>query len=97
MLLEDNKSIIFNYDYVNYKAEVIKKVLPIHFNIKIKEGKISVTTTNKMPIPLNDSLDVFLYDRKIYVPTKEQIKFLKVIYKPLMDKGQVMIANNEKV
>lgn len=96
MLLEDNKSIIFNYDYVNYKAEVIKKVLPIHFNIKIKEGKISVTTTNKMPIPLNDSLDVFLYDRKIYVPTKEQIKFLKVIYKPLMDKGQVMIANNEE-
>lgn len=96
MLLEDNKSIIFNYDYVNYKAEVIKKVLPIHFNINIKEGKISVTTTNKMPIPLNDSLDVFLYDRKIYVPTKEQIKFLKVIYKPLMDKGQVMIANNEE-
>lgn len=96
MLLEDNKSIIFNYDYVNYKAEVIKKVLPIHFNIKIKEGKISVTTTNKMPIPLNDSLDVFLYDRKIYVPTKEQIKFLKVIYKPLMDKGQGMIANNEE-
>ena len=96
MLLEDNKSIIFNYDYVNYKAEVIKKVLPIHFNIKIKEGKILVTTTNKMPIPLNDSLDVFLYDRKIYVPTKEQIKFLKAIYKPLMDKGQVMIANNEE-
>ena len=96
MLLEDNKSIFFNYDYVNYKAEVIKEMLPIHFNIKIKEEKISVTTTNKMPISLNNSLDAFLYDRKIYVPNEEQIKFLKVIYKPLMDKGQVILANNEE-
>lgn len=96
MLLENNKSIFFNYDYVNYKAEVIKEMLPIHFNIKIKEEKISVTTTNKMPIPLNNSLDAFLYDRKIYVPNEEQIKFLKVIYKPLMDKGQVILANNEE-
>ena len=96
MLLEDNKSIFFNYDYVNYKAEVIKEMLPIHFNIKLKEEKISVTTTNKMPIPLNNSLDAFLYDRKIYVPNEEQIKFLKVIYKPLMDKGQVILANNEE-
>ena len=96
MLLENNKSIFFNYDYVNYKAEVIKEMLPIHFNIKIKEEKISVTTTNKMPIPLNNSLEVFLYDRKIYLPNEEQIKFLKVIYKPLMDKGQVILANNEE-
>ena len=96
MLLEDNKSIFFNYDYVNYKAEVIKEMLPIHFNIKLKEEKISVTTTNKMPIPLNNSLEVFLYDRKIYLPNEEQIKFLKVIYKPLMDKGQVILANNEE-
>ena len=96
MLLENNKSIFFNYDYVNYKAEVIKEMLPIHFNIKLKEEKISVTTTNKMPIPLNNSLEVFLYDRKIYVPNEEQIKFLKVIYKPLMDKGQVILANNEE-
>lgn len=96
MLLENNKSIFFNYDYVNYKAEVIKEMLPIHFNIKLKEEKISVTTTNKMPIPLNNSLDAFLYDRKIYVPNEEQIKFLKVIYKPLMDKGQVILANNEE-
>ena len=96
MLLENNKSIFFNYDYVNYKAEVIKEMLPIHFNIKIKEEKISVTTTNKMPIPLNNSLDAFLYDRKIYVPNEEQIKFLKVMYKPLMDKGQVILANNEE-
>lgn len=96
MLLENNKSIFFNYDYVNYKAEVIKEMLPIHFNIKLKEEKISVTTTNKMPIPLNNSLEVFLYDRKIYLPNEEQIKFLKVIYKPLMDKGQVILANNEE-
>ena len=96
MLLENNKSIFFNYDYVNYKAEVIKEMLPIHFNIKLKEEKISVTTTNKMPISLNNSLDAFLYDRKIYVPNEEQIKFLKVIYKPLMDKGQVILANNEE-
>ena len=96
MLLENNKSIFFNYDYVNYKAEVIKEMLPIHFNIKIKEENISVTTTNKMPIPLNNSLEVFLYDRKIYLPNEEQIKFLKVIYKPLMDKGQVILANNEE-
>ena len=96
MLLENNKSIFFNYDYVNYKAEVIKEMLPIHFNIKLKEEKISVTTTNKMPIPLNNSLDAFLYDRKIYLPNEEQIKFLKVIYKPLMDKGQVILANNEE-
>ena len=96
MLLENNKSIFFNYDYVNYKAEVIKEMLPIHFNIKLKEEKISVTTTNKMPIPLNNSLEVFLYDRKIYLPNEEQIKFLKVIYKQLMDKGQVILANNEE-
>lgn len=96
MLLENNKSIFFNYDYVNYKSEVIKEMLPIHFNIKLKEEKILVTTTNKMPIPLNNSLEVFLYDRKIYLPNEEQIKFLKVIYKPLMDKGQVILANNEE-
>ena len=30
------------------------------------------------------------------MPNEEQIKFLKVIYKPLMDKGQVILANNEE-
>ncbi|MCQ2969892.1 MAG: SNF2 helicase associated domain-containing protein, partial [Clostridium sp.] len=94
MLLDNNKSISFNYNYVNYKSKVIKEVLPIHFNIKLKEGNISVTTTNKMPIALNNSLEAFLYDRNIYVPNKEQINFLNIIYNSLMEKGQITFVNN---
>ena len=94
-LLDDNKTIMINYNYINYKTELIKGKLPIHFNVKLTEGKINVTSTNKMPVPLTKKLEAFLFDRKIYLPAAEQIKYLLAIYQPLLDKGQVVLSNTK--
>ena len=46
-----------------------KEILPLIFTLKLENDSVNLTTKKKLPIPLSNKFDVFLYDRKIYLPS----------------------------
>ena len=62
-LVDENKKIKLNYEYINYESYVIKGDMPLSFTVKIDLDKVILTTKKKLPIPLNDDFT----DRKSVV------------------------------
>lgn len=89
-----NKKIKFKYDYINYESYVINEDLPLSFTIKMDLDKIILTTKKKLPIPLNRDFNVFLNDRKIYLPSEIQINNYKIIYNKLKQDGKIEYPKN---
>lgn len=84
------KKIKFNYNYQTYICEVKDEDLPISFTLKqIKEDYV-LTTKKFFPAPLNERMDVFFFDRKIYIPSIKQISIYKVFYKLLKQDKQII-------
>lgn len=91
-IIKDDKKIIFSYDYIEYVTEVIKKDLPIGFTVKDGENNFILTTKKKLPQNLNDEFDIFLYDRKIYMPTETQVNLYKNLYLKLKTNNKVIYS-----
>lgn len=85
----NNKKVKLTYDYINYESYVINEDLPLSFTIKIDVDKIILTTKKKLPIPLNKGFNVFFSDRKIYLPSENQINNYKIIYNKLKQDGKI--------
>lgn len=94
-LISDNKKVKLNYNYINYESYIIKDDIPLSFTVKLDLNKIILTTKKKLPIPLNDNFTVFLNDRKIYLPTENQVKNYRVIYSKLKQEGKIEYPKNE--
>lgn len=94
-LISDNKNVKLNYNYINYESYIIKDDIPLSFTVKLDLNKIILTTKKKLPIPLNDNFTVFLNDRKIYLPTENQVKNYRVIYSKLKQEGKIEYPKNE--
>ncbi|WP_195987665.1 SNF2-related protein [Clostridium sp. D53t1_180928_C8] len=94
-LISDNKKVKLNYNYINYESYIIKDDIPLSFTVKLDLDKIILTTKKKLPIPLNDNFTVFLNDRKIYLPTENQVKNYKIIYSKLKQEGKIEYPKNE--
>lgn len=92
-VMNAGSSISLNYDFINYKSSIIKNNLPISFTLKLKDNNIVLTTKNKLPIALDSSNNVFIYDRNIYLPEREQINYYMPLYKSFLDKGEVVLKN----
>ena len=88
-LIDSKKKISINYDYLDYSSEVIKKDMPISFNIKQEGESFILRSKKKFPIPLNENNDVYIYDRKLYVPSTTQVKTYKPLYNELKRSGQI--------
>lgn len=88
-LVDLSKKIVLNYDYLDYTSEVLRKNVPIAFNIKIEEEYFILRTKKKFPIPLNENNDVYIYDRRIYVPSMDQVTYYKPLYNELKSSGQI--------
>jgi superfamily II DNA or RNA helicase len=85
-----SKKIKFNYNYQTYICEIKNEDLPISFTLKqIKEDYI-LTTKKVFPIPLNDKMDVFFFDRKIYIPSFTQIDLYKPFYNMLKEDSNII-------
>lgn len=93
--LINNKKIKFNYDYINYESYVINADLPLSFTVKMDIDNIILTTKKKLPIPLNKGFNVFLNDRKIYLPSETQINNYKIIYNKLKQNGKIEYPKND--
>ena len=88
-LIDSNKKISINYDYLDYTSEVLKRDVPVSFNIKLEGDSLILRTKKKFPIPLNENMDVYIYDRKLYVPSIEQVRCYKPLYNELKASGQI--------
>lgn len=96
-----DKKTKFNYDGFEFEATIIEHNLPLNFTLKIR-GKYFVLTTHKQfPVSLNDQNDVYLFNWKLYLPSKNQISKYIHICEKLKTKGEILyhkgIENHNKL
>ena len=89
-----SKKIKFNYSYQTYICEIMHEDLPISFTFKQVNGEYILTTKKVFPIPLNNKMDVFFYDRKIYTPSETQINLYKLFYNTLKEDGKIIFKGD---
>lgn len=91
--INNGRNVIINYDYINYKSTVEKNNIPISFTLKLKDNNLVLITKNKLPIPLDKNRTVFIYERKVYLPEREQINEYESLYEKFIEKGEVVLRN----
>ncbi|WP_291633567.1 SNF2 helicase associated domain-containing protein, partial [Clostridium sp.] len=84
------KKIKFNYDSFEFETSILLKDLPLTFTLKIRNEYFVLTTHKQFPVSLNDKNDVFLFNWKIYIPTKNQIRKYIPIYEKLKTNGEIL-------
>ncbi|GAA0107972.1 MULTISPECIES: DEAD/DEAH box helicase [Clostridium] len=94
-LVDNNKSIVLTYDYMNYNSTIYKEDMPLIFTLKKKGEALIVNPQKKSTIPIDDKKSVWIYDKKIYLPTEKQLKYYKAIYDKLAQKGSLIYKNTE--
>ncbi|WP_294402329.1 DEAD/DEAH box helicase [uncultured Clostridium sp.] len=90
----DGRQIKFNYNYVNYLSRVYITDLPLSFTMKKINGNYVLTTKKVFPIPLNDNMDLFLYDRNLYIPSSKQIDLYRLIYTYLKENKKIVFKGD---
>ena len=97
VLLIDSKKIInLNFDYMNYTSQIYKEDIPLIFTIKKKGEAIVVKSQKKSIIPLDSNKDVWIYDKKIYLPSEKQLKYYKGIYEKLKGKDNLVYRSTDE-
>lgn len=91
------KKIKFIYNYQTYISAISFEDLPISFTLKEIKSDYVLTTKKVFPIPLNEKMDVFFYDRKIYIPSTTQLQLYKIFYKPLKEEGKITFFEDTTV
>ncbi|MDI9218567.1 SNF2 helicase associated domain-containing protein, partial [Clostridium tertium] len=94
-LVDNNKSIVLTYDYMNYNSTIYKEDMPLIFTLKKKGEALIVNPQKKNTTPIDDKKEVWIYDKKIYLPTEKQLKYYKAIYDKLEQKGSLIYKNTE--
>lgn len=88
-----NKKLKFTYKYQTYLSKVRKENLPITFTIKKINNKYIITTTKVFPILLNKKMNLWFYDRDLYIPSYGQIELYKIFYSELKEKGRIELKS----
>ena len=94
-LIDNKKEINLYYDYMNYTSLIYKEDIPFIFTIKKKGEGIVVKPQKKSIIPLDNNKEIWLYDKKIYLPTEKQLKYYKGIYEKLKEKDALIYKYTE--
>ena len=63
------------------KVKIIQEDIPLELNIVEKNEKYIVNLLGESLKPISSKYDVFLFEENIYLPSKAQIKSLKIFYK----------------
>ncbi|GAA0079090.1 DEAD/DEAH box helicase [Clostridium sp. CTA-5] len=87
------KKIKFKYDYQSYLCDIKKSKLPISFTLKKIKDDYVLTTKKVFPISLNNKMNVFLYDREIYISPINHLKAYGKLYKELKENKEIRIYN----
>ncbi len=84
--------IIFKYNAIEYKAFVVSEDLPLNFTLKERNECFVLTTHKKLPVALNEKKDVYLFNDKIYLPSKNQIVRYAPLYCKFQTKNELLYA-----
>jgi len=63
------------------KVKVIEEDIPLELDISEKNEKYIVNIIGESLKPISSKYDVFLFEKNIYLPSKAQIRSLKIFYK----------------
>ena len=63
------------------KVKIIEEDIPLELYISEKNEKYIVNIIGESLKPISSKYDVFLFEKNIYVPSKAQIRSLKIFYK----------------
>ena len=96
LLIDNKKEISLNYDYMNYNSKIHKENIPLIFTIKKKGETIIVKPQKKTIIPLDSSKSIWIYDKKIYIPSEKQLKYYKSIYEKLKEKDSLFYKSTDE-
>ncbi|MDV4151934.1 DEAD/DEAH box helicase [Clostridium sp. AL.422] len=96
LLIDSKKNITLNFDYMNYTSTIYKEDIPLIFTIKKKDKAIVVKPQKKSIIPLDSNKDIWIYDKKIYLPSEKQLKYYKGIYEKLKEKDTLVYKSTEE-
>lgn len=91
--INNGTNVSLNYDYINYKSTIEKSNIPISFTLKLKDNNLLLITKNKLPIPLDLNKNVFIYERKVYLPEREQVNQYEPLYEKFIENGEVILRN----
>ena len=84
----------FNYDSFEFDAQILQKDLPLTFTLKIKNQQFVLTTHKQFPVSLNDNNDAYLFNWKIYLPSKNQIERYILLSEKLKKNGEILYGMN---
>lgn len=85
-----SKKIKFNYDGFEFEAPILQENLPLNFTVKIREKYFVLTTHKQFPVSLNDVNDAYLFNWKIYLPSKNQVSKYMLLCEKLKIKGEIL-------
>lgn len=87
----------FNYNYQTYICDIKNEDLPISFVLKQINGEYVLTTKKVFPIPLNNKMDIFFFDRKIYIPSEIQVNLYKIFYETLKENNKFIFPSEVSI
>ncbi|MEF2111386.1 MULTISPECIES: DEAD/DEAH box helicase [Clostridium] len=88
------KKVRLNYDGFEFEAPIVKQDLPLTFTLKMREKHFVLTTHKQFPISLNDKNDVYLFNWKLYLPSKGQVQRYILICERLRKNREILYGVN---
>ena len=88
-LIDENKKITFNYNFINYEARIKKMNVPVALTVRLKENEFILKHHNKFPELLTTNGEVMLFDRNIYLPRKRQLTSYVPIHKRFLKNSEI--------
>ncbi|MBZ9634137.1 DEAD/DEAH box helicase [Clostridium sp. FP1] len=85
-----DKKIKFNYDSFEFEAPILNSDLPLTFTLKIRKEYFVLTTHKQFPISLNHKNNVYLFNWKLYLPSRNQIAKYMILCDKLKRNGEII-------
>ncbi|MBZ9686382.1 DEAD/DEAH box helicase [Clostridium estertheticum] len=84
------EKIKFNYDSFEFESPIMQVDLPLTFTLKIRKEHFVVTTHKQFPVSLNDKNDVYLFNWKLYLPSRNQVGKYMLLCDKLKRNGEIL-------
>ena len=88
-LIDENKKITFNYNFINYEARIKRMNVPVALTVRLKDNEFILKHHNKFPELLTNNGEVMLFDRNIYLPRKRQLSSYVPMYKSFLKNSEI--------
>lgn len=90
------RKILFRYNGIEYKLDILNKDLPLTFTLKGNEKNLILTTHKNLPIALDENKEVYFFLDNIYVPSNHQCEKYKMFHERFMKNNTILYKKTEK-